>query len=318
MLDGLPISLDNNRVPLRFLPPPGEVDFTTDSLYAALERDGPSARPRRLRAGGARGRRARGRRCWGWPPGRRCCSRPPSRSARTAGSSTWGGPSIAPTAIDSRRRSCAARRRTGRGRADNEETARSARPCRSRWRSPSPRAAGRRGRTSRRGRRRARRLTRSRPAASTSSARSRSASSPPRARAARSEAIKRSRRRSRRSTRTSPCRSHVPRLRELDQAGEARRAASDNAAGRVRGQPGLPARRRAREGRADPAAQRVRQGLRLGQVLHAGDPAAVQWTRRRQDVRQGHAVGRRPDRPVGRRVRQHGEAAPRRASIPRR
>jgi GntR family transcriptional regulator len=40
MLDGLPISLDNNRVPLRFLPPPGEVDFATDSLYAALERTG--------------------------------------------------------------------------------------------------------------------------------------------------------------------------------------------------------------------------------------------------------------------------------------
>jgi GntR family transcriptional regulator len=40
MLDGLPISLDNNRVPLRFLPPPGELDFTTDSLYAAIERAG--------------------------------------------------------------------------------------------------------------------------------------------------------------------------------------------------------------------------------------------------------------------------------------
>ena len=40
MLDGVPISLDNNRVPLRFLPPPAELDFSTDSLYAALERAG--------------------------------------------------------------------------------------------------------------------------------------------------------------------------------------------------------------------------------------------------------------------------------------
>jgi GntR family transcriptional regulator len=40
MLDGLPISLDNNRVPLRCLPPAEELDFTTDSLYAALEQAG--------------------------------------------------------------------------------------------------------------------------------------------------------------------------------------------------------------------------------------------------------------------------------------
>jgi GntR family transcriptional regulator len=40
MLDGLPISLDNNRVPLRLLPAPSELDFTTGSLYAALERGG--------------------------------------------------------------------------------------------------------------------------------------------------------------------------------------------------------------------------------------------------------------------------------------
>jgi GntR family transcriptional regulator len=40
MLDGLPISLDHNRVPLRFLPSALELDFTTASLYAALEADG--------------------------------------------------------------------------------------------------------------------------------------------------------------------------------------------------------------------------------------------------------------------------------------
>jgi GntR family transcriptional regulator len=40
MLDGLPISLDTNRVPLRFVPSAAELDFTTASLYAAIERDG--------------------------------------------------------------------------------------------------------------------------------------------------------------------------------------------------------------------------------------------------------------------------------------
>jgi GntR family transcriptional regulator len=40
MLDGLPISLDGNRVPLRLLPAGGEVDFSRASLYAELERAG--------------------------------------------------------------------------------------------------------------------------------------------------------------------------------------------------------------------------------------------------------------------------------------
>jgi GntR family transcriptional regulator len=40
MLDGLPISLDHNRVPLRLLPGAAELDFSTASLYDALERDG--------------------------------------------------------------------------------------------------------------------------------------------------------------------------------------------------------------------------------------------------------------------------------------
>ena len=37
MLDGHPISVDHNRVPLRFLPPPTELDFGTGSLYEAIE-----------------------------------------------------------------------------------------------------------------------------------------------------------------------------------------------------------------------------------------------------------------------------------------
>ena len=40
MLDGMPISLDHNRVPLRLLPDAAEIDFATGSLYDALERHG--------------------------------------------------------------------------------------------------------------------------------------------------------------------------------------------------------------------------------------------------------------------------------------
>jgi DNA-binding GntR family transcriptional regulator len=40
MLDGLPISLDLNRVPLRALPDLAALDFSSASLYAALERAG--------------------------------------------------------------------------------------------------------------------------------------------------------------------------------------------------------------------------------------------------------------------------------------
>ena len=40
MLDGLPISLDHNRVPLRLVPGVADLDFTRASLYDALERAG--------------------------------------------------------------------------------------------------------------------------------------------------------------------------------------------------------------------------------------------------------------------------------------
>ena len=40
MLDGLPIAIDDNRVPLRVLPAAGDIDFTTASLYDAIEREG--------------------------------------------------------------------------------------------------------------------------------------------------------------------------------------------------------------------------------------------------------------------------------------
>ena len=56
MLDGLPISLDHNRVPLRLAPELADTDFTTASLYEALDARRASARPRRLRARGPRRR----------------------------------------------------------------------------------------------------------------------------------------------------------------------------------------------------------------------------------------------------------------------
>jgi GntR family transcriptional regulator len=40
MLDGLPIAVDDNRLPLRVLPSAGDIDFTTASLYDAIEREG--------------------------------------------------------------------------------------------------------------------------------------------------------------------------------------------------------------------------------------------------------------------------------------
>ena len=40
MLDGLPIAVDHNRVPLRLAPELSELDFTAASLYEALERAG--------------------------------------------------------------------------------------------------------------------------------------------------------------------------------------------------------------------------------------------------------------------------------------
>ena len=42
MLDELPISLDHNRVPLRLVPDARDIDFTTASLYEALDRAGNS------------------------------------------------------------------------------------------------------------------------------------------------------------------------------------------------------------------------------------------------------------------------------------
>src|SRR5262249_6739657 len=40
MLDGMPISLDNNRVPLRLVPDAADLDFASASLYDALARHG--------------------------------------------------------------------------------------------------------------------------------------------------------------------------------------------------------------------------------------------------------------------------------------
>src|SRR4051795_592843 len=40
MFDGLPIAIDDNRIPLRLLPSAGTLDFTTASLYDAIDGEG--------------------------------------------------------------------------------------------------------------------------------------------------------------------------------------------------------------------------------------------------------------------------------------
>ena len=160
MLDGLPISLDHNRVPLRLRCRSWPSSTSPRaSLYDALERAGhpPARADYELEA--ARRRRATRPSCSGWRRARRSCSRRPSRSARTAGS--WISGSTVYRADRYRFQATLMRRAPirGRGRAAMRRPLAQRGRCRSRWRSPSPRAAGRRGRTSRRGRRPARRLT---------------------------------------------------------------------------------------------------------------------------------------------------------------
>ena len=60
MLDGLPISLDHNRVPLRLVPDAAVLDFTSASLYDALDREGhaPTRADYELEARGADEREA--------------------------------------------------------------------------------------------------------------------------------------------------------------------------------------------------------------------------------------------------------------------
>jgi GntR family transcriptional regulator len=60
MLDGLPISVDHNRVPLRLVPDAALLDFTSASLYEALEREGhpPARADYELEARGAAGHEA--------------------------------------------------------------------------------------------------------------------------------------------------------------------------------------------------------------------------------------------------------------------
>ena len=85
-----------------------------------------------------------------------------------------------------------------------------------------------------------------------------------------------------------------------------------------RGQPGLPDRRAAGEGQADPPARPVRQGVRLGQVvLRPSTWQMFQWTPDGKTFGAGPEVGRRPDRPERRPLRQHEEARGSSASTPR-
>ena len=79
-------------------------------------------------------------------------------------------------------------------------------------------------------------------------------------------------------------------------------------AGRLRGQPELRDGRAARQGEADHPARQVRDAVRLEQALLARRGAAVPLVARRQGVRQGQPVRRRPVRSVDGPVLQQGQA----------
>ena len=108
-----------------------------------------------------------------------------------------------------------------------------------------------------------------------------------------------------------PRREDQPRLQGLQQPRRhgAARARVGQRPRRDRGEPGLPDRRAAREGEADPPADEVRQEVRVGQALRAVDLGDVPLDARRQVVRQGPGLGHRADRPERRRLLQQEEAA---------
>jgi GntR family transcriptional regulator len=109
MLDGLPISVDHNRVPLRLIPDAALIDFTSASYSESTAR---GTRPRARTTSWRRARQAgRKRSISGWRRVRRSCSRRRSRSARTGGSSISVARCTGPIATGSRRRSCVGRTR---------------------------------------------------------------------------------------------------------------------------------------------------------------------------------------------------------------
>ena len=87
-----------------------------------------------------------------------------------------------------------------------------------------------------------------------------------------------------------------------------RALASDNGPDITEGNQGYQIDAELGEGQADPAARQVRQGVRLGQVVGPGHEPDLPVDRRRQDVRPGPDLGRRPDRPERRPLRQQEEA----------
>ena len=103
MLDGLPISLDHNRVPERLLP---GATASTSRAPRSTTRSTPPGTARCARTTTSRRappRRTR-RSCSDWRPTRRSSTRLRSRSATTGGWWIWAAPSTAPTATASRRR----------------------------------------------------------------------------------------------------------------------------------------------------------------------------------------------------------------------
>ena len=91
MLDGLPISIDINRVPLRLLPEAPDMDFTRPR--STRHSTAPATRPAARTTSSRRAERTAPRQsCSTWRRARRSCSRPRRRSPRTAGSSTSAVP----------------------------------------------------------------------------------------------------------------------------------------------------------------------------------------------------------------------------------
>ncbi len=172
MLDGMPISLDHNRVPLRLVPDAADLDFATASLYEALERQGnpPARADYELEARAAEDGQAA---LLGLAPGA------PVLFATTVAIREDGrvvdlGRTV--YRADRYRFQATLMRRLQREREGTHEKSMAQRgQCCSCWRSSSPRAAGRQARRSPRRRRASRRRRTSRPTASTTSGRSRCA-----------------------------------------------------------------------------------------------------------------------------------------------
>ena len=145
MLDGAAdLARPQPRAAAPRCPTRADIDFTTASLYDALDARRAPARARGLRARGPRRRRATRRSCWGWRQGA------PVLFATTVAIGADGrivdlGRTVYRADRYRFQATLMRRAHTGKREASHEETFALRGACRSCWRSPSPRAAGRPG-----------------------------------------------------------------------------------------------------------------------------------------------------------------------------